>query len=217
MFSQLESVDRAVTPLSPLSCNVEKFPSPRHFMSICCKIVLIDRFCQNEMIYCHHWKIVTIIKTVMGNGMALDLCQPCTVPSLHTVCMSAWEWPNLQYFPVGAAPQMNHHTAIRSHLLPSSRLSSLSHFSDNISYSLVLRGYISSLTLGLCSSDRCTLFSSPRVGAQNSGLTNQAYPFPRLPLVRYGHVTPVGPMRVNSRPWATDYEKELSLPAEFVI
>lgn len=130
--------------------------------------------------------------------------------------MTAWEWPNLQYFPVGAAPQMNHHTDIRSHLLPSSRLSPLSHFSDNISYSLVLRGYSSSLTLGLCRSDRWTLFSSPRDGAQNSGLTNQAYPFPRLLLVRYGRVTPAGPMRVDSRPLATDYGKEISLPAEFV-
>lgn len=152
MFSQLESVDRAATPLSPLLCKVEKFPSPRHFMSICCKTVLIDIFCQNEMIYCHHWKIVTIIKTVIGEWHGLRF-----VSTLHSSQSALCVYVSLgvaQPTGVGAAPQMNHHTGTRSHLLPSSRLSPLSHFSDNISYSLVLRRYISSLTLGLCSSHR---------------------------------------------------------------
>lgn len=81
MFSQLGSVDTAAT-LSPLLLyKFKNLLPPRHFISMCSKIVLVDRFCQNEMPYCHHWNTVTIIKIYEGNGVALEVVILCSAQS----------------------------------------------------------------------------------------------------------------------------------------
>lgn len=83
MFSQLGIVNRVAHPYPHLG----KSPGP--FISIFHKIVLIDRFCQNEVFYCNHWKIVTIIKIAMGNGMTLEVVLLHSAQTAHCGCISA--------------------------------------------------------------------------------------------------------------------------------
>lgn len=102
---------------------------PRHRISICCKIVLIDRLCQQEMRYCHHWEVITMITTTtkIYRGRTFPISALVQCPTWAT--MHAFQVVSgLSYRTSsgGCFSNMGHHTGIRNHLLPLFPLISLS-------------------------------------------------------------------------------------------